>query len=152
MKCDLFNWIIYFYTFCYVIYNVFYFIFVVFLNSFFWGGFWQVLCQRLYICACEGGTLSVRVPASIPSATTSYYIGPRLMTTYQSSRPLLKHKVLNTYISRDLKSHVYGCPVYMMDSALTWWILLSCLIKQVHLELHLSKQGKTRELVRFYFS
>lgn len=42
-----------------------------------------------------------------------------------------------------------GCPVYMMDSALTWWILLSCLIKPVHLELHLSKQGKTHELVHF---
>ncbi|XP_058634539.1 thrombopoietin receptor isoform X2 [Onychostoma macrolepis] len=35
---------------------------------------------------------------------------------------------------------MYGCPVYMMDSALTWWILLSCLIKQGHLEPHLSKQ------------
>ncbi|KAI2663615.1 Thrombopoietin receptor [Labeo rohita] len=28
----------------------------------------------------------------------------------------------------------------MMDSVLTWWILLSCLFKLVHLELHLSKQ------------
>ncbi|XP_056115367.1 thrombopoietin receptor [Rhinichthys klamathensis goyatoka] len=27
-----------------------------------------------------------------------------------------------------------------MDLVLTWWILLSCLIKQVHLESHLSKQ------------
>ncbi|XP_018947217.1 thrombopoietin receptor isoform X1 [Cyprinus carpio] len=35
---------------------------------------------------------------------------------------------------------MYECSVYMMDSALTWWILLSCLIKQVHLEPHLSKQ------------
>ncbi|XP_059426933.1 thrombopoietin receptor isoform X2 [Carassius carassius] len=35
---------------------------------------------------------------------------------------------------------MYECPVYMMDSALTWWILLSCLIKQVHLEPYLSKQ------------
>uniref|UniRef100_A0A8C1NWL8 MPL proto-oncogene, thrombopoietin receptor n=1 Tax=Cyprinus carpio TaxID=7962 RepID=A0A8C1NWL8_CYPCA len=28
----------------------------------------------------------------------------------------------------------------MMDSVLNWWILIACLIKQVHLELHLSKQ------------
>ncbi|XP_026121149.1 thrombopoietin receptor isoform X2 [Carassius auratus] len=35
---------------------------------------------------------------------------------------------------------MYECPVCMMDSALTWWILLSCLIKQVHLEPFISKQ------------